>query len=81
MAALLVLPSPKTFDAAVAAFDDVTFDGALVWDNALPAEVFDFDPVLELVKVFDALEAAFEPVTFDFAILVLLSTFALFGRD
>jgi len=65
---LLVLPSPNTFEAALAAFEDVTFAGALVWDSALPAAVFDFDPELELVKVFDALEAAFEPVTFGFAI-------------
>lgn len=76
-AALLVLPSPKIFEAALAAFDDVTLAGALVCDSALPAAVFDFDPVLALVNVFDALEAAFEPVTFGFAILVFLSTFAL----
>jgi len=76
---LLVLPSLKVFEAAAAAFGDVTFAGALVCDNALPAAVFDFEAVLELVKVLDALEAAFEPVTFGFAILVLLSTFALFA--
>jgi hypothetical protein len=69
---LLVLPSLKVFDAAVAAFDDVTFAGALVCDSALPAAVFDFEAVLELVNVFDALEAALEPVTFDFAIFALL---------
>jgi hypothetical protein len=78
-AALLVLPSPKTLEAALAAFDDVTLVGALVCDNALPAAVFDFEAVLVLVKVFDALEAAFVPVTFGFAILALLSMFELFA--
>lgn len=52
----------------MAAFGDVTFVGALVWDSALPAAVFDFGAVLELVNVFDALEAALEPVTFGFVI-------------
>jgi hypothetical protein len=66
---LPVLLSLKTFDAAVAAFDEVTFDGALVCDSALPAAVFDFGAVLELVKVFDALEAALTPVIFGFVIL------------
>jgi hypothetical protein len=69
---MLVLPSLNTLEATVAAFEDVTFFGALVCDSALPAEVFDFGAVLELVSVFDALLAAFAPVTFDFVILVLL---------
>ncbi len=56
----------------MAAFEEVIFAGALVCDSALPAAVFDFEAVLELVSVFDALEADLAPVTFGFAILVLL---------
>jgi hypothetical protein len=71
-AAELVLPSLRTFEAAVAAFEDVAFAGALVCASALPAALFDFEAVLELVKVFEALEAALAPVVFDFVIFVLL---------
>ncbi len=67
--ALLVLRSRNTFDAALAAFSDVTRLGAFVWDNALPAAVLDLRPVDLLRSVFDALLAAFGLVTFDFAIL------------
>jgi hypothetical protein len=70
---LLVLPSVRTFEATVAALEEVTFAGALVCDRALPAAVLDFGAVLELVNIFDALEAALAPVTFGFVILVLLS--------
>jgi hypothetical protein len=65
---LLLLPSLKTLEAAVAALAEVTFSGALVWDRALPAAVFDFGAVLLLVSVFDALEAALVLVTFCFVI-------------
>lgn len=57
-----------TEEAARAAFFEVTFFGALVWERALPAEVFDLDPVDLLRRVFDALPAAFGLVTLDFAI-------------
>jgi len=63
---LLVLPSLRVFEAAVAAFLDVCFFGDLVCDKALPAAALDFLPVDLLVKVFDALLAAFSPVTFLF---------------
>jgi hypothetical protein len=69
---LPVLPSLKTFEAAVAAFEDVDFAGALVCASALPAALFDFEAVLGLAKVLEALEAALAPVTFDFVISVLL---------
>ena len=65
--ALLDLPSWSTFDAAVAAFAEVCFLGALFWDSALPAAVLDFEPVDLLVNVFEALLAAFLLVTFLFA--------------
>jgi hypothetical protein len=71
-AAELVLPSVRTFEAAVAAFEDVVFAGALVCASALPAALFDFEAVLDLVRVFEALEAALAPVTFGFVIVVLL---------
>ena len=70
---LLVLPSRRTLDAALAALFEVTFLGAFVWDRALPAEVLDFDPVDLLRSVLDALLAAFGLVTFDFAIFILLN--------
>jgi hypothetical protein len=38
---LLVLPSPKTFEAAVAALLEVCFFGAFLCDKALPADVLD----------------------------------------
>ena len=66
---LLVRPSFRTFEAALADFTDVDFLGTLVCDSALPAALFDFELVDLLAKVFDALEAAFLLVTFDFAIL------------
>ena len=43
--ALLVRPSFNTDEAALAAFVEVVFLGALVWANALPAAVLDFAPV------------------------------------
>lgn len=72
---LLVRPSRSTFEAAVAAVAEVTFLGAFVCDNALPAAVLDFGAVLAFVRVFDALEAAFEPVTFVFVINISLQNF------
>jgi len=48
---------------------EVTFLGALVCDNALPAAVFDFDPVDLLLKVLDDFDAALRPVTFDLVII------------
>jgi hypothetical protein len=70
---LPIRPSPKTLEAAFAAFGDVTFAGALVCDNALAAADFYFGAVAELVSTFDALEAAFELVTFAFLITILLN--------
>ena len=78
--ALLVLPSRKTFDAALAAFFEVTLLGAFVWDKALPAAVLDLEPVDLLRSVFDALLAAFGLVTLDFAIF-LFSYFFLGLRE
>jgi hypothetical protein len=66
---LLVRPSLNTFDAAVAAFAEVTFSGALVCDSVLPAAVFDFWAVLVLVSVFDALDAALWLVTLGFVMM------------
>ena len=65
----LVLPSRKTAEAILAALGEVTRCGAPVCESALPAAVFDFGEVFELVNVLDALEAALAPVTFDFVIL------------
>ncbi len=59
--AALVRPSCNTFEAAVAAFAEVTFE-VCDWDNALPAAVFEFLPVEALSRTFDALWAAFAPV-------------------
>jgi len=67
---LLVRLSRNTFEAADAAFDDVTFFGAFVCDSALPPAVLDFLPVLELRSVFEALDAAFGLVTFNLAIFI-----------
>jgi len=61
--ALLLRPSLSVFDAAEAALALVCFAGALVWDNALAAAVFDFTPVDPLLNVLEALLAAFDPVT------------------
>ncbi|EFK08793.1 conserved hypothetical protein [delta proteobacterium NaphS2] len=65
---LLVLPSLRTFDAALAALSEVTLFGALVCERALPAAVLDLLPVFLLRRVFDALLAALGRVIFDFAI-------------
>lgn len=65
---LLVRPSLRTDEAALAAFFEVTFFGLFVWDKALPAEVFDFAPVDLLLSVEDAFFAALGLVTLDFAI-------------
>lgn len=73
MDALLVRLSLRTDDALLAAFLDVTFLGALVWDNALPAAVFDLELVDLLLSVDEALLAALDLVTLDFAIFKILS--------
>ena len=78
--ALLVLPSRRTFDAALAALFEVTLLGAFVWDKALPAAVLDLRPVNLLRSVFDALLAAFGLVTFDFAIFLFSYFFLGFKR-
>ncbi len=62
--ALLVRPSRNVFDAALAAFADEVFFGALRCDKALPEDVFVDLAVLLLRSVFDADEPAFFPVTF-----------------
>jgi hypothetical protein len=61
--AALVRPSRSTFDAAVAAFVDVTF-GGLTCASELPAALFDDFPVEVLDNTFDAFLAAFGPVVF-----------------
>lgn len=66
---LLVLPSRRTLEAALAAFLEVTFFGALVWDRVLPEAVFDLLPVFLFRRVFEALLAALGRVTLDLAIL------------
>jgi len=60
-----VRPSRSAFEAADAAGADVTFLGALRWDNALPPADLDAAPVESLRSVFDAALAAREPVTLD----------------
>jgi hypothetical protein len=60
---LLVRPSRKTFDAAFAAFGDVTFV-VFLCDRALPAADFDALPVPPDVSVFDAFDAALPDVFF-----------------
>lgn len=74
--ALLVRPSRNVFDAAVAAFVEVVFLGALRCDKALPEDVFVVLPVLLLRSVFDADEPAFFPVTF-LPMIVLLVVYGL----
>lgn len=66
---LLVRASRRTFDAALAAFFDVTLVGALRWDRALPPAVFDFAPVDFARSVFEAAVAARFLVTRCFAIV------------
>jgi len=57
--------SLRTLEAALAAFFEVVFSGALVWDKALSAEVFDLERVFSLFEVFDALLAATFSVILD----------------
>jgi len=73
---LLVLPSRRTLDAALAALFEVTLFGALVWDRALPEAVFDLVPVFLLRRVLEALLAALGRVTLNLAIL----SFSIFLR-
>jgi hypothetical protein len=63
--ALLVRPSRSTEDAALAAFSDVTFFGALACASALAAAVFDLVEVLGLRRVRDAFLATSVLVTLD----------------
>lgn len=65
---LLVLPSRRTVEAALAASGEVTFLGAFVCESALPAADFDFDPVEVDRRVSEELLAAAGRVTFDFSI-------------
>jgi hypothetical protein len=69
--AALVRPSRSTEDAAVAAFEDVVFAGAPVWERALAAAVLEREPVDALLRVCEALVAAFVPVVFPLAIRYL----------
>jgi hypothetical protein len=66
--AVLVRPSLSVFDAAEAAFAEVTLLGAFRCERALPPAALDLVPVDPLRIVFDAAVAARRPVTFDFAI-------------
>jgi hypothetical protein len=63
LAALLVLPSRNTFEAAFAAFAEVTPPGDLLCVKALAAADLTDLPV-ELPNAFDALFAALLPVVF-----------------
>jgi hypothetical protein len=69
---LLVRPSRSVFEAADAALEDVVFLGALDWESALPAALFDALAVDLLVSVLDALDAALPPVVFPCAMASLL---------
>lgn len=69
---LLVRPSRRTWDAALAAFGDVTFV-VFRCDKALPAADLDALPVTPDFNVFEALEAALPDVFFPAIGLVLLS--------
>jgi hypothetical protein len=60
-AALLVLPSRSTFEAAFADPPDVTSLGAFVCVSALPAALFTV-LLVEVRSAFDALFAALPPV-------------------
>jgi len=62
--ALLVRPSRRTFDAALAAADEVLSLGALLWVRALPAAFLEFAPVDELFNTFAALFATLGLVPF-----------------
>ena len=62
--ALLVRPSLNVFEAALAAFAEEGFLGALRCDKALPDDVLVALAVLLLRRVFEADEPAFFPVTF-----------------
>ncbi|MEZ0185915.1 MAG: hypothetical protein AB9Q23_05960 [Candidatus Reddybacter sp.] len=69
-AALVALGFLIVLEAALAAFFEVTFLGALVWESALPAALFALaDAVLERT-VLDALFAALGRVTFLVAIYI-----------
>ena len=59
----LVRPSRITFEAADAAFAEVTF-GSATWESALPAAVLEAFPVEGFVKTEEAFEAVFGPVVF-----------------
>jgi hypothetical protein len=69
---LLELGCVSTLDAAVAAFELVTFSGALVWLKADPAA--DFAALLDpsLLKTLDAADAALLLVTSFFAMGIYL---------
>lgn len=58
MEPLLVLPFSNVFEAAVAAFPEVTLTGAFRWDSAEPAADFDVLLVDLFLRTFDAAVAA-----------------------
>lgn len=60
---LLVRPSRRTPEAAVAALLEVVFDGAFLCERALPAAALDVLEVALLFNVPEALRAAERPVT------------------
>ena len=61
-AALLAPGLRNVFDAEVAAFFDVTFEGCFVWESADPAADLDALLALGFLNTFEAAEAAFLPV-------------------
>ena len=70
---LLVRPSRRVWEAALAAFLPVCLAGAFRCDIALPAADFEALPVDVLVSVFEALLAAGPLVTFRFLAIVCSS--------
>ena len=68
---LFVRPSRRTFDAALAAFVDVTFC-VLRCDSALPAADFEALPTPPEVRVFEAFDAALPDVILPAILLSLL---------
>ena len=60
---LAVRPLDRVLEAALPAFEEVCFSGALRWDRALPAADFDVLAVDGLVSVLEALRAAGLEVT------------------
>jgi hypothetical protein len=70
LAALLVLPSRSTFEAAFAALSDVVSLGDLLCASALAAALFTV-LLVEVRNAFEALFAALPPVVFAIGLIPL----------